>query len=546
MILFIIMIIVLFAFIKQSLIQKGGSSEEENVLRTHIIDNCLDNWKKGKSCPAPKCNMPENAPPLIEKCVPTTRIRDMKGTEKNSDYEVWVKQCSELPANSRCESGSEFPVGSGTRCEVVKDDNYGSCVPIKNIRAMENTERKEDYKVWKERCGRFFTRNCNDLKDEWPGPGGSQYRPKGHGGRCEVMKDEDLLTEKENQMAQISQKELTITNLKTSSPLPPVKFSISNINSSLSYGSKKIHTIPNITKENLKYIKLTGKWKDQGWGNRKGRLYITLTNIGNGDEHSIRVCNTNKDYTASHSWSNINFTIFDGKAFTYNETVPKVTNNDVPVLTPGTFRVTLEYVVGGGGGHRLYAENLSLEIQQYRQGDEPTSIDKEFKVISRSTPANDWGGGNSIYLDKHNVTCDDNGINSFRLTRPRANQLAYQYECLDGIGLPSTGKTTGANDWGNGDTNYLDRHNVDCNGKPISNFRLTRPKSNELSYQYGCIDYLGSQQCRELNTGWNQESSSNAYLDRHHVKCNKDEFLSQFRLSRDGNGNFRYNYKCCK
>ena len=166
--------------------------------------------------------------------------------------------------------------------------------------------------------------------------------------------------------------------------------------------------------------------------------------------------------------------------------------------------------------------------------------------MSKSTPSNDWGGGNSIYLDRHKVDCGKDGINSFRLRRPAGNRLSYNYDCLSGINLPSTDTNTGANNWGGGNTIYLDRHNVDCNGKPIAHFKLTRPKRDELSYRYGCIDYTGKQQCRDLNTGWNRESSSSIYLDRHHVKCNTDEFLSQFRLARDGNGNFRYNYKCCK
>ena len=550
----LIMIIVLLLFFKPSLTpkQKGGSAEEEeDVLRTHIIDNCLDNWKKGKSCPAPKCTLPESEteskPELPEKCIPTTRIRDMKGTEKNSDYLAWVDKCNNLPTNSRCESGTEWPVGSGTRCEVVKGDNPGSCVPVKRIRDMENTERDEDYKLWKERCGRFFTRNCNDLKDEWPGPNGLQYRPKGHGGRCEVASDEDLALENEQKLAETKKKEAAEIEIKKLPPLPPITVKISNIRSSRSSGSKIAHPMPDVTKNNLKHINLKGMWKDQGWGNRKGRLYVTLTNTGNGESHSIRVCNTNKDYTAGHQWSNINFTIYNDKTFTYNDTVTRIPSDTIPNFTLGNFKITLEYVVGGGGGHRLYVQDLQLETQQYRQGDEPlASLDKEFKVISKSTPADDWGGGSSIFLDRHHVTCGDDGINSFRLTRPRVDKLSYNYDCLDGIGLPSSSKSTGANDWGGGNTIYLDRHNVDCNGKPISNFKLARPKTNEISYDYGCVDYLGKQQCRELDTGWNQESSNAIYLDRHHVKCNPDEFLSQFRLARDGNGNFRYNYKCCK
>ena len=56
--------------------------------------------------------------------------------------------------------------------------------------------------------------------------------------------------------------------------------------------------------------------------------------------------------------------------------------------------------------------------------------------------------------------------------------------------------------------------------------------------------------CRNLYTPWNYEGGGNAiYLDRHDVKCDKNEVLSQFHLTRqaqeDGNIYYRYDYKCC-
>lgn len=56
--------------------------------------------------------------------------------------------------------------------------------------------------------------------------------------------------------------------------------------------------------------------------------------------------------------------------------------------------------------------------------------------------------------------------------------------------------------------------------------------------------------CRNLATQWNYEGGGNAvYLDRHDVKCDDNELLSQFNLTRqqqeDGNIYYRYNYKCC-
>lgn len=56
--------------------------------------------------------------------------------------------------------------------------------------------------------------------------------------------------------------------------------------------------------------------------------------------------------------------------------------------------------------------------------------------------------------------------------------------------------------------------------------------------------------CRNSYTPWNYEGGGNAvYLDRHDVKCDSNELLSQFHLTRqqqdDGNMYYRYDYRCC-
>lgn len=162
------------------------------------------------------------------------------------------------------------------------------------------------------------------------------------------------------------------------------------------------------------------------------------------------------------------------------------------------------------------------------------------------TGANDWGGGNSIYLDRHNLDCGDDGLSRFKLERPSGNRIRYAYTCKEGINSAGTNKNTGTNDWGGGNTVYLDRHNVDCGTKPIAQFKLVRPAGNKIRYDYRCSNRPSTGPCRGANTGWNQESSQNIYLDRHNVQCNSDEVITQFKLNRNGQGKFRYDYKCCK
>ena len=57
-------------------------------------------------------------------CVPIGRIRDMAGTSRNADYNVWVKRCISLAGN-KCSNGREWPNGSGGRCETMRESFVG-------------------------------------------------------------------------------------------------------------------------------------------------------------------------------------------------------------------------------------------------------------------------------------------------------------------------------------------------------------------------------------------------------------------------------------
>ncbi len=80
---------------------------------------------------------------------------------------------------------------------------------------------------------------------------------------------------------------------------------------------------------------LNFNWRDQGWGNRKGRIYYSS---GDSGWQYLGVL-------AEHTWTSISKTIFSTSAADF----------DVAPINFG-------YVVGGGGGHRLYIRNASLSI----------------------------------------------------------------------------------------------------------------------------------------------------------------------------------------
>lgn len=168
----------------------------------------------------------------------------------------------------------------------------------------------------------------------------------------------------------------------------------------------------------------------------------------------------------------------------------------------------------------------------------------------RSTRANHWGGGNSIYLDRHNVDCGNKALKGFHLRRPRGNQINYKYQCGGATSGAGIRKNSGTNHWGGGHTLYLDRHRVDCGPNPLHQFKLIRPNRHTVRYNYRCGNRRHAGRCRRANTGFNQGHRMSIFLDRHKIRCRNDEVLKSFKLNRQPRtgwpGKMRYDYECCK
>jgi len=162
------------------------------------------------------------------------------------------------------------------------------------------------------------------------------------------------------------------------------------------------------------------------------------------------------------------------------------------------------------------------------------------------------GGGAVYYLDRHNVDCGSDALNQFGLIRQPSGKTQYNFACLNPLNLQTKGSYTspqykGGRRGKRSSALYLDRHDVNCGDKPITQFGLKRSGSRKIQYKYNCGIVASSDvTCRNTSTPWNTESSSVHYLDRHNAKCNSDEYISRFKLNRDGKGKFRYDYKCCK
>lgn len=168
----------------------------------------------------------------------------------------------------------------------------------------------------------------------------------------------------------------------------------------------------------------------------------------------------------------------------------------------------------------------------------------------QSTPMNDDGRGNAIFLDRHDMNCGNAPINQFRLQRNSdLNQYQFNYKCSSAMQLDRPiGNATPWNDEGGGNAVFLDRHNVDCGANNVlTRTHLRRKGDGNYQYEYSCARSNRPLKCRKATTGFNDEGDGNSvYLDRHNVECNGDEALSQFHLQRSGLGTYQFQFTCCK
>ena len=172
---------------------------------------------------------------------------------------------------------------------------------------------------------------------------------------------------------------------------------------------------------------------------------------------------------------------------------------------------------------------------------------------TRYTPYNKDGGGNFVYLDRHQVGCGQNEMMvSMGLVRDSSHKnYRYKYTCCTTpypchqriVNNPFT-------DDGRGNAIYMDRQNVQCsNDNLITFFHLNRNSAhNKVRYTYKCCNIPGRQKkSYDASTPWNDEGGGHAvYLDRHHVHCNSGYGLTKFHLVRNGHGRYQYRIRCTK
>jgi|TARA_R110000851_G_scaffold72227_1_gene160203 hypothetical protein len=115
--------------------------------------------------------------------------------------------------------------------------------------------------------------------------------------------------------------------------------------------------------------------------------------------------------------------------------------------------------------------------------------------MKQTTPTTNGDGSNFVYLDRQKVDCEDKPISEFQLKKAGTNKVRYAYKCstLSHNGECRDVQTELSND-GGGNTHYLDRHDVKCDeGEAMTSFKLIRNPvdrratyGDKVAYEYKC------------------------------------------------------------
>ena len=106
-------------------------------------------------------------------------------------------------------------------------------------------------------------------------------------------------------------------------------------------------------------------------------------------------------------------------------------------------------------------------------------IPKYYECGVTSTPFNDQGKGNMVYLNRHNLNCRKHGsvglLNKIQLASDGKGKMRLVGNCCaDPNNAEMITQYTKMQDDGKGNMVYLDRHQIDCKGGLMASLRLVR------------------------------------------------------------------------
>ena len=111
--------------------------------------------------------------------------------------------------------------------------------------------------------------------------------------------------------------------------------------------------------------------------------------------------------------------------------------------------------------------------------------DRTRKLAPQNTLYNQESS-NSAYLDRHDVNCQKGSISQVNLGRDGKGNFRYNYKCNLAPVSAITNHSTPLNDDGGGNSGFLDRHNIRCPvGKVLTGFKMVK-NGNQIQYKYRC------------------------------------------------------------
>lgn len=178
---------------------------------------------------------------------------------------------------------------------------------------------------------------------------------------------------------------------------------------------------------------------------------------------------------------------------------------------------------------------------------------------SKETTLNEIGDSQSQFLDRHKIECPKKtSINKFKYElgdqtkNETKDKFQYKYTCTKDGDLEDTliPKTTPENDRGGGDFVYLDRHNIECGKDEVLNsFKYERQGADKIYYSYNCIKSKKPLTCRQVKTDLSisVDADNTKNLKNLNPSCLNNEALQSFKFIRgENNTKIGYDYKCCK
>jgi len=178
-----------------------------------------------------------------------------------------------------------------------------------------------------------------------------------------------------------------------------------------------------------------------------------------------------------------------------------------------------------------------------------------------STKPDDIMGGDVRALNKHNIDCSGNAINSFQYIDLADKTINYKYRCS----MPNGGNLSEVKPYSTkftettGSTIDLGKQSEDpvqCPANSVlSQFKLvTDPETTgtQLKYEYKCLEgpansTLDPLQCNIRSTDIYKANRKSTSLGRANIKCFDNEALSGFKyVSLNNASEYRYDYTCCK